>query len=235
MQVQPTSILLLKGGFSRLSVQDDGHGIPRSELTLAVNRHATSKLRTSEDLSKIGTLGFRGEALAAIGSVSHLRIESKLADEEGSFIEVKDGEILPIGPVGKSIGTRIEVKDIFASVPARMAFQRRPSTENAAIVDVVLAYALAHPEVGFSVKVDDRIVLSSPGPTTPESRLYDVLGGSSERLIPLVSPDSDESAPGEERWRGWISPPSVDRGRSDDIHVFVNNRAVASTPFFTIN
>lgn len=225
------NIVVEGGGFSRLSVQDDGHGIPTSELTLAVTRHATSKLRTSEDLSKIGTLGFRGEALAAIGSVSHLRIESKLAEEEGSYIEVKDGEVLPTGPVGKSIGTRIEVRDIFGSVPARMAFQRRPSTETAAIVDVVLAYALAHPEVGFSVKVDDRIVLSSPGPTTPESRLYDVLGGSSERLIPLVSPDSDEEAPGEERWRGWISPPSVDRGRSDDIHVFINNRAVASTPF----
>ncbi len=225
------SIVVEDGGFSRLSVEDDGHGIPASELILAVNRHATSKLRTSEDLSNIGTLGFRGEALAAIGSVSHLRIESKLETQEGSFIEVNHGEVLPIGPVGKSIGTRIEVKDIFSSVPARMAFQRRPSTETAAIVDVVMAYALAHPEVGFSIKVDDRIVLSSPGPTTPESRLYDVLGGSSERLIPLVGPESDESAPGEERWRGWISPPSVDRGRSDDIHIFVNNRTVASTPF----
>ena len=225
------SIVVEDGGFSRLAVEDDGHGIPASELILAVNRHATSKLRTSEDLSNIGTLGFRGEALAAIGSVSHLRIESKLETQEGSFIEVNHGEVLPIGPVGKSIGTRIEVKDIFSSVPARMAFQRRPSTETAAIVDVVMAYALAHPEVGFSIKVDDRIVLSSPGPTTPESRLYDVLGGSSERLIPLVGPESDESAPGEERWRGWISPPSVDRGRSDDIHIFVNNRTVASTPF----
>ena len=143
------NIVVEGGGISRLSVQDDGHGIPKSELTLAVNRHATSKLRTSEDLSKIGTLGFRGEALAAIGSVSHLRIESKLADEEGSFIEVKDGRVLPIGPVGKSIGTRIEVRDIFASVPARMAFQSRPSTETAAIVDVVLAYELANPEVGL--------------------------------------------------------------------------------------
>ncbi len=224
-------IVVEDGGFSRLSVEDNGHGIPKSELVLAVNRHATSKLRTSEDLSNIGTLGFRGEALAAIGSVSHLRIESKLADQEGAFIEVKDGEVLPIGPVGKSVGTRIEVKDIFASVPARMAFQRRPSTETAAIVDVVMAYALAHPEVGFSIKVDGRIVLSSPGPTDSESRLYDVLGGSSGRLVPLVSSESDASAPGDEKWRGWISPPSVDRGRSDDIHVFVNNRAVASTPF----
>ncbi len=225
------NVVVEDGGFSRLSVEDDGHGIPEEELVLAVNRHATSKLRTSEDLSRIGTLGFRGEALAAIGSVSHLRIESKLVDQEGSFIEVKDGHVLPIGPVGKSIGTRIIVTDIFASVPARMAFQRRPSTETAAIVDVVMAYALAHPEVGFSIRVDGRTVLSSPGPTSPESRLYDVLGGSSERLIPIIAPDSDESAPGDERWRGWISPPSVDRGRSDDIHLFVNNRAVASTPF----
>ncbi|MDP6856050.1 MAG: DNA mismatch repair endonuclease MutL [Candidatus Thalassarchaeaceae archaeon] len=225
------SIVVEDGGFTRLSVEDDGHGIPESELHLAVNRHATSKLRTSEDLSDIGTLGFRGEALAAIGSVSHLRIESKLLDHDGSFIEVKDGEVHPIGPVGKSVGTRIEVKDIFSSVPARMAFQRRPSTESAAIVDVVMAYALAHPDVGFSIRVDGRPILSSPGPTTPESRLFDVLGGSSERLIEIALPPSDESAPGDERWRGWISPPSVDRGRSDEIHVFVNNRAVAATPF----
>jgi len=225
------SIVVEDGGFTRLSVEDDGHGIPESELHLAVNRHATSKLRTSEDLSDIGTLGFRGEALAAIGSVSHLRIESKLLDHDGSFIEVKDGEVHPIGPVGKSVGTRIEVKDIFSSVPARMAFQRRPSTESAAIVDVVMAYALAHPDVGFSIRVDGRPILSSPGPTTPESRLFDVLGGSSERLIEIAPPPSDESAPGDERWRGWISPPSVDRGRSDEIHVFVNNRAVAATPF----
>ena len=87
------SIVVEDGGFTRLSVEDDGHGIPESELHLAVNRHATSKLRTSDDLSDIGTLGFRGEALAAIGSVSHLRIESKLSDQDGSFIEVKDGEV----------------------------------------------------------------------------------------------------------------------------------------------
>ena len=225
------SIVVEDGGFTRLSVEDDGHGIPESELHLAVNRHATSKLRTSDDLSDIGTLGFRGEALAAIGSVSHLRIESKLSDQDGSFIEVKDGEVQPIGPVGKSVGTRIVVKDIFSSVPARMAFQRRPSTESAAIVDVVMAYALAHPEVGFSIRVDGRDVLSSPGPTSSESRLFDVLGGSSERLIQISTPQSDESAPGDERWRGWISPPSVDRGRTDEIHIFVNNRAVAATPF----
>ena len=225
------SIVVEDGGFTRLSVEDDGHGIPKDELNLAVNRHATSKLRTSEDLSDIGTLGFRGEALAAIGSVSHLRIESKLLDQDGSFIEVIDGEVHPIGPVGKSVGTRIVVKDIFSSVPARMAFQRRPSTESSAIVDVVMAYALAHPDVGFSIRVDGRPILSSPGPTTPESRLFDVLGGSSERLIEISIPPSDESAPGDERWRGWISPPSVDRGRSDEIHVFVNDRAVAATPF----
>ena len=94
----------------------------------------------------------------------------------------------PIGPVGKSVGTRIEVKDIFASVPARMAFQRSPSTESAAIVDVVLAYALAHPEVGFSIRVDGRDSTFITRPYSSESRLYDVLGGSSERLILLSLP-----------------------------------------------
>ena len=224
-------VVIENGGFQRILVEDDGHGIPPDELHLAVNRHATSKLRNSDDLASINTLGFRGEALAAVGSVSNLTIRSRQKGADGAIIEVVNGVVGNVQPIGMADGTSIEVREIFAAVPARMAFQRRPTTESAAVVDVVTAYTLAHPEVNFSIEVDGRTTLTSPSVEQPEDRLFDVLGGLSERLIPLKPPSGDSDAPGEERWRGWISPPAMDRGRSDDIHIFVNERSVAATDF----
>ena len=224
-------VVIENGGFQRILVEDDGHGIPPDELPLAVNRHATSKLRNSDDLASINTLGFRGEALAAVGSVSNLTIRSRQTGKEGALIEVVNGVVGEVEPVGMADGTSIEVREIFAAVPARMAFQRRPTTESAAVVDVVTSYTLAHPEVSFSIEVDGRATLTSPSVEQPEDRLFDVLGGQSERLIPLKPPPSDKDAPGDERWSGWISPPSIDRGRNDDIHIFVNERSVAATDF----
>ncbi|CAI8209236.1 MAG: DNA mismatch repair protein MutL [Methanobacteriota archaeon] len=224
-------VVIENGGFQRILVEDDGHGIPPEELPLAINRHATSKLRNSDDLASINTLGFRGEALAAVGSVSKLIIRSRQTGADGSVIEVVNGTVGSVEPIGMADGTSIEVREIFAAVPARMAFQRRPTTESAAVMDVVTAYTLAHPEVNFSIEVDGRATLTSPSVEQPEDRLFDVLGGISERLIPLKSPQGDDKAPGDERWRGWISPPSMDRGRTDDIHIFVNDRAVAATDF----
>ena len=113
-----------------------------------------------------------------------------------------NGVVGEVEPVGMADGTSIEVREIFAAVPARMAFQRRPTTESAAVVDVVTSYTLAHPEVSFSIEVDGRATLTSPSVEQPEDRLFDVLGGQSERLIPLKPPPSDKDAPGDERWSG---------------------------------
>ena len=129
-------IVIENRGFQRILVEDDGHGIPPDELPLAVNRHATSKLRNSEDLASINTLGFRGEALAAVGSVSNLIIRSRQTGKEGAVIDVVNGVVGEVQPIGMADGTSIEVREIFATVPARMAFQRRPTTESAAVVDV---------------------------------------------------------------------------------------------------
>ena len=219
------------GGFDSIVVQDDGDGMVADDLPLAVQRHATSKLRTVEDLSTIGTLGFRGEALASIGSVSRLTVESRPADSVGSSIQVDGGVLGEVEPAGLAQGTRISVEGLFSNVPARLAFQRRPSTETAATVDVVASHALAHPDIGFHLMVDGRPILSTPAVDDVASRLFDVLGGASDRLVVLTSPDADDNAPGEERWRGWISPPAISRGRPDDVHIFVNGRAVAATPF----
>ncbi len=220
-----------RGGFELISIEDDGSGIMAEDLPLAVRRHATSKLSVAEDLSSIETLGFRGEALASIGSVSNLTVESRPEGAEGYRIVVDGGEVGDVAPAGIAQGTRIEVSSIFANVPARLAFQRRPSTETAATVDVVAAHALVHPSIGFHLVVDGRRVLAAPAVDDAAERLFDVLGAASDRLIALGSPPEDADAPGQEKWSGWISSPAVSRGRPDDIHVFVNGRAVAATPF----
>ena len=219
------------GGFSRISVIDDGHGIPKEELKLAIKRHATSKISSSDDLSTIVTKGFRGEALASIAAVSKLVLSSKVKDSDGFSITVDNGSIGNIELTGIPPGTKVDVLDLFQKVPARLSFQRRPSTENAAIVDIAISLALSESEVGIIVEIDGRIVLECPPCDSMEDRLYDLFGSTSSKLIPLESSEIDIQAPGEESWEGWISPPGVSRSRSDDIHILVNGRTVNSGPF----
>ena len=220
-----------RGGFDLIAVTDDGHGIAVEELPLAVNRHATSKLSGAEDLAAIGTLGFRGEALASVGAVSQLCVASRPAGASGAELSVDDGELSEVSPSGLAEGTRITVQGLFANQPARLAFQRRPATETAQVVDVLVAHALCNPEVTFRLDVDGRRILEAPATADMTDRLHDLLGGASERMISLQRPESDETAPGEERWSGWISPPDISRGRADDIHVIINGRPVAAQPF----
>jgi DNA mismatch repair protein MutL len=150
------------GGFSRISVIDDGHGIPKEELKLAIKRHATSKISSSDDLSTIVTKGFRGEALASIAAVSKLVLSSKVKDSDGFSITVDNGSIGNIELTGIPPGTKVDVLDLFQKVPARLSFQRRPSTENSAIVDIAISLALSESEVGIIVEIDGRIVLECP-------------------------------------------------------------------------
>ena len=219
-----------RGGFDLISVTDNGHGIPESELTLAVTRHATSKLTDASDLAAIGTLGFRGEALASIGAVSHLKV-ARPKSSEGRAIIVEDGDVHKAEPEGMAEGTKIEVRNLFANQPARLAFQRRAATETAQVVDVVVSHALCNPQVSFRLTVDGRAILETPETEDMRDRLYDLLGASSEKMIPLTCSDVDSEAPGEERWRGWISPPDISRGKSDDVHIIINGRPVAAQPF----
>ena len=220
-----------RGGFDRISVIDDGAGIPPVELELAVTRHATSKLATATDLSAIHTLGFRGEALASIGMVSKLSVSSRAGNSEGMRISVDDGAKKPLEPAGIAPGTVIEVCNLFGNIPARLSFQKRPSTESAAIVDIVVSQALCNPAIGFTVSIDGRNVLETPPSVEMNDRLFDLIGAPAERLVPLQGSDADSQAPGDERWSGWISPPDLTRSKGDEIHVIINGRPVASSPF----
>lgn len=225
------TVLVENGGFDRLVVEDNGGGIAAEDLPLALDRHATSKLTSKEDLSAIVSLGFRGEALASIGMVSKLTIESQPAGTAGSSITMEDGVKSSVHPVGMQNGTRISVEHLFQNTPARLAFQRRPETETARIVDVVVDHALAHPECGFHLKNEARTLLNVPATDDMLDRLYDVMGAQATELVSLQLPPADEDAPGIERWEGWISTPDITRGKGDDIHVLINHRPVAPGPF----
>ena len=153
----------IEGGFDRITVIDDGHGIPKDELSLAITRHATSKLSSPDDLGRIGLKGFRGEALASIGAVSELVVASRIGDGDGVQIRVDNGIVGDVEAAGIAPGTRIDVLSLFGKEFLQvLSFQRRPSTETAAIVDVGVHVALAEPNAGIFIEVDGRKVLDCP-------------------------------------------------------------------------
>ena len=219
------------GGFDSIKITDNGSGINKEELNLSIERHATSKLVRIEDLNEIYTLGFRGEALSSIAAISNLKISSRKEDSDGFQLSVSGGNIGNIEPCAMNKGTIVSVNDIFFNVPARLAFQRRPATESAKIVEITVEHAMAHPNVSFNLQNEGRLMLNVPPTNDLNERLFDLLGLSATKLIELQSPPEDNDAPGDELWSGWISPPELSRGRNDDVHILVNNRVVTSQPF----
>jgi len=225
------TITIERGGFDLIKIEDNGSGIREQDLSLSLDRHATSKLKTVEDLHKINTLGFRGEALASIGMVSKLIVSSRPANFEGRSISMIFGKKNKPEPHGMAKGTKIEVISLFENTPARLSFQRRPATENARIIDVVVSHAMANRETGFKLINDERSILDVPVSETLNDRLYDILGSQANQLIELETPIIDQDAPGLESWSGWVSTPDITRGKGDDIYILINDRPVASGPF----
>ena len=227
------SVEIQRGGFDKIIIRDNGGGIVAEDLPKSLDRHATSKLQNESDLGTINTLGFRGEALASIGMVSHLIISSRPKESEGVSISMVDGVKGVVEPCGIPAGTVIEVRHLFRNQPARLAFQRRPASEASKIVDVLVQHALANSQTGFKLVSDERTLLDTPSANDLSERMYDLLGSQANRMLELKSPASDEDAPGEERWSGWISPPEVTRGKGDDVHVLINGRPIAAQPFLS--
>ena len=224
-------VIIERGGFDLIKVVDNGSGIVRGDIALSVDRHATSKLSTFSDLNEIYTMGFRGEALASIGVVSELFVASKTSDSEGYGIVVNFGKKGEVESHGMSFGTIVSVKNIFKNTPARLSFQRRPATENAKIVDVIVSHAISNNGVGFKLISDEKTILNIPKSDTTADRLYDILGGQASQLIELQSPEKDIDVPGSESWSGWISTPDITRGKGDEVYILINERPVASGPF----
>lgn len=214
-----------RGGIGLIRVRDDGCGIHADELPVAVSRHATSKIASLDDLESVATLGFRGEALPSIGSVSRLRIVSHPADvEHGAEIGVDGGAVTPVRPAAHPQGTTIEVRELFFNVPARRKFVRSDSTELGHIVRLVERLALSRFDVTFRLRHGARVLLDTPATTgegTEPARLSELLGKEfTTGALPV-----DHSA-GPVQLSGWIGLPTAARGQPDQQFWFVNDRNV---------
>src|SRR6201987_3729874 len=177
------------GGKKLIQVPDDGCGMVRDDAMLAFERHATSKIRSAEDLLSVGTLGFRGEALPSIASVSRLRLETHAPEEaSGTVVEMAGGKILRVEEAGLPFGTSITVRDLFFNTPARRKFLKAESTELSHIASLVTHYALAHPEMHFELHSATNALLVAPPVAGHRERVYQVFGQETlDQLIPLAA------------------------------------------------
>jgi DNA mismatch repair protein MutL len=208
------------GGLVRIAVVDDGTGIVEDDLELAVERHATSKIASADDIARAGTLGFRGEALASIAAVSDLRLTTRTRGAiAGASLHVRYGGVVARGAAASAPGTRVEVCELFAASPARLRFLRSVATEGAAAVRVVADLALTHLDVAFTCTNDGRVVLRTGGGTLRDT-IRAVLGARAERDLLEVD------APGPIAISGAISSPHAHRASRSGLVLIVNHRLV---------
>jgi len=235
------TVRLLAGGVRLIAVEDDGGGIPSGELPIALKRHATSKITSLRELESVATMGFRGEALAAISSVSELSILSRTVDQATAFL--LDGRTGEIQPAARGQGTTVEVKELFFSTPARRKFLKTDATELAHCIDAVRRHALARPEVGFAIWHEGKLVEQwracgeagqllpgdaengSPSPYF-DQRLADVLGEDFITASVAVDYQGRDAGGRTIRVRGRAGVPDAARSRADQQFSYVNGRYV---------
>ena len=208
------------GGRTLVSVRDNGCGMNREDALLSLERHATSKIRDVDDIERIATLGFRGEAIPSIASVSRFTLTTRRADaEEGTRIVVNAGTLAEVKTCGAPPGTCVEVRDLFCNVPARRKFLRAFVTEEGHIRATFTVHALAHPDVGFSLTLDGREVYRLPPGATLEERIRALFGAPfAESLVPVISDV------GTVHVHGYAERPGHDAALRRDQFVFVNGR-----------
>jgi DNA mismatch repair protein MutL len=236
------------GGKKLIQIIDDGCGMVSDDALLAFERHATSKIRSAEDLLTIGTLGFRGEALPSIASVSRLRLETHAPeDQAGTIVEINGGKIQSVEEAGLPLGTSISVRDLFYNIPARRKFLKSESTELSHIASLVTHYALAHPEMHFELHSATNTMLTAPPVADHSQRIYQVFGQDTlDQLLPVAAQvnlqriglpqpppwrrtEEHELAaaePGEIRLHGFVSKPEIQKLNRNSIFIFVNGRLI---------
>ena len=212
-----------EGGRRLIRVSDDGDGIPPDEVPIAFARHATSKLTHVEDLERITTLGFRGEALASIAAVSRLSLISRPGSQPaGVEIRFDGGEQVSLGPKGVPTGTTVTVQNLFYNVPARLKFLKAPATEAGHIRRMVVNYALAYPELRFHLTIDQRVAFQTSGDSDLHSVIVEVMGLETARQMVEIS----AQPPAAISVSGYIGIPSLHRAQRDRLKFFVNRRWV---------
>ena len=234
------------GGRKLIREADAGQGMSRDDALLAFERHATSKLRTADDLLSIATLGFRGEALPSIASVARVTLDTATGEEAaGTHIEIAGGKIHRVEDEGLPRGTTIAVSDLFFNTPARRKFLRAESTELAHVTALVTHYALAHPEKHFELVSASHTIVSAPPVTRTAERIYQIFGKETlGQLLPLAAeaplahvglpepppwkkdPDEKPRQPGTLRLSGFYSKPELQKLNRNSIYIFVNKRLI---------
>ncbi len=238
------------GGKKLIQITDDGCGMVRDDAMLAFERHATSKIRNADDLLTIATLGFRGEALPSIASVSRLRLETRTPeDPAGTVVEIAGGKILTVEEAGLPLGTCITVRDLFYNIPARRKFLKAESTELSHIASLVTHYALAHPEMHWELHSATNAMLVAPPVGDHSQRIYQVFGKDTlDQLIPLSAllplervglpqpppwrrkqvedEPQEEPGKGEIKLHGFVSRPEIQKLNRGSIFIFVNGRLI---------
>ena len=217
------TVEIQNGGMTYLRVTDNGCGMAPEDAETAFLRHATSKLRTKEDLAAIGTLGFRGEALAAIASVSKIELMTKTADGEGLSLELEAGTVVDRSPVGCPNGTTIVVRDLFYNTPARLKFMKRDSVEASHVAGALQRQALAHTDVSFRLIKDGETVLNTAGNGDLHGTIYQVYGRQlATAMLPVKSQWEQMKL-----W-GFVTKPTETRGNRNNQQFFVNGRPIKS-------
>jgi DNA mismatch repair protein MutL len=234
------------GGRRLIRVSDDGYGMNRDDALLAFERHATSKLRTADDLLSIATLGFRGEALPSIASVARVTLETATGEESaGTRMEIAGGKILHVDDAALARGTTLAVADLFFNTPARRKFLRAESTELAHVTALVTHYALAHPEMHFELTSATHTILSAPPVARTAERIYQIFGKDTlAQLLPVAAelplvrgglpepppwkkdPAEPVRDPGALRLTGFYSKPELQKLNRNSIYIFVNKRLI---------
>ncbi len=234
------------GGRKLIRIVDNGHGMGRDDALLAFERHATSKLRSSDDLLSIATLGFRGEALPSIASVARVRLETRAADDEvGTALEIAGGSLLRVEDAGLPPGTTLAVKDLFFNTPARRKFLRSEQTELGHVAALVTHYALAHPGKHFELHSATQALLTAPAVANAGERLYQIFGRETfDSLVPVAAEidftraglpepppwkrDEEYEAPepGFVRISGFISKPELQKLNRNSVYIFANGRLI---------
>lgn len=218
-------IMIHRGGISLVRVVDDGSGMDRDDALLSLERHATSKIRSAADLQAIGTLGFRGEALPSIASVSRFRLTSREPNAvAGTEVVVNGGKIDIVRDGGEAPGTQVEVRSLFYNLPARRKFLRSENTESRNIEHQIHLQAIGHPQIGFTLVRDDRLVFQLPATATLSDRIRDLYGPSLlERLIEISG-----NASSKIQTSGFIGQAGLSRQTRAQQLFFVNGRAIES-------
>jgi len=223
-------VTVTAGGRNLVSVRDDGCGMGREDALLSLERQATSKIRDVDDIEHIDTLGFRGEAIPSIASVSRFTLTTRrAADEEATRLVVNAGTLAEVAACGAPPGTCVEVRDLFCNVPARRKFLRAYATEESHIRASFTLHALAHPDVGFALSLDGREVYRFAPHATLEERIHDLFG---HDFADVLLPVPELAAPQGVRVHGYIGRPSAGPSLRHDQFVFVNGRP-ATAPVIT--